>query len=130
MKDVKMSSEFKTVEITNYEIDFQLLQNLSKQWTYSLNIFVKNKAEDSEDSLLIKNIKDNTVIDANCVILHGRSFYTQWEYAAESALDIIEMLGFEVEDQEHLFNVFFWDTETLTHVSKIGLFDGNDFKLK
>jgi hypothetical protein len=121
---------FNMVELTDYKVDFQLIQHPTKQWIYCLQLYPDSNdpgyLSDNEEVPgygLAKRIKD-----VKAVLTYSRGTYSQWEYAAEAAIDIIELLGFNVEEASHEFSVIKWDGEK--HVRLTGIYSEQDFKLK
>jgi len=122
---------FNVIELADYTIDFQIIQNPNQNWTYCLQIFPSPYSPESLDENeyvpelgYVKKIKE---VDAG--LLYGREYYTQWEYAAETAMDIIELLGFRVTDEVHYFDICFWNNDTHERVIKKGMSDSLEFKL-
>jgi hypothetical protein len=122
---------YNVIELADYSVDFQIVQNPNKSWTYCLQIFPeKNNPGILDNDEFIPELGHvKKMKEADAVLLYGREHYTNWEYAGESALDIIELLGFRVNEEIHYFDVCFWDAETHERKTKKGMSDGLEFKL-
>lgn len=117
------------LELSDYTVDFQIIQNLSLNWIFNLQIFPSVDNSKMGEDEHIPGIGYIKKIEADAALLYSREFYTKWEYAAETAIDVIEGLGFNVDLDIHFFDVIFWDSNKQERVIKKGMSDGLDFKL-
>lgn len=129
-----VSKTFNLVELADYGIDFRIIQNVEKEWMYCLEFYTS--VDDYAPTILnipeevVEGLgKINRIENIDCILVYGRDFFTQWEYAAESAIDAVELLGFVVEDSKHEFDVLYWDAKLQEHIVKNAYYDGLDFKL-
>jgi hypothetical protein len=119
----------RVMEVADYDVDFQVVQHSDFTWSYYLEFYPMEGGE--------RLIEENQFVDGVGVIdlvenvtgllIPGKERYEQWEYAAETAIDIIELLGFDVYSGAHQFEIAFWDGIRNDREKKVGLFDGNDF---
>lgn len=122
---------FNLIELNNYIIDFQVIQLPAKPWVFSLHIFPQSEEGLIEENDHVEGMGiAHKIKDVNTVIIYSRESYSQWEYAAESALDIIETLGFTIdENNHHAFRVVFWDEATQQAQPKTAIFKDNEVRL-
>ena len=122
--------EFNVIEVSDYTLDFQIIQNPNESWTYCLQIFPAENNIESLDEEYVPNLgRIKKIKDVNAALIYGREFYTHWEYAAETVMDIVESLGFRVNEDLHYFEVCFWDNTKHERIVKKGVSDGVDFRL-
>ena len=116
---------FSLIELSKFTVDFQTIQSPEGIWIYCLQFYP------AEDNISIEPINlDYRIEKVNAVLIHSRGTYSQWEYAAEAAIDIIELLGFVVDDMVHKFNVTYWDKEKNDHIIKTGVYENLEFHLE
>lgn len=119
------------LEITDFDIDFQILQDQDGMWSFYIEIYPQQGGEHLlHQDQYIENIGNIELVEqVDGVIIPGKEKYTQWEYAAETAVDVIELLGFVTHTQTHVFEIGFWNNFSKTRDKCLGQFDGNDFRL-
>lgn len=122
---------FNVIELTDYTVDFQIIQNPNQTWVFCLQIFpIKDSPNILDDNEYIQDLGYvNRMVGTDAVLLYGREHYTQWEYAAETAFDMIELMGFRVDEGEHYFDVVYWNNDTHEKQIKKAVSDGIEFKL-
>lgn len=121
---------FKIVEFSAYEISFQVIQDIKKQWLFCLQFYPNVNNVGLIDTSMFSDLGSiEKVDDLDTLLIYGQEGYTQWEYCAEAALDTIESLGFPVYEQPHNFDVIFWDLENSCRVYEKGRCNGKDFKI-
>lgn len=125
---------FNLVEVSEYNLDLRMVQNPEKEWVYCLEFYPQQTTEiiDEEDMVheeVVEGLGRIHRVQVDGILIYGRDIFTQWEYAAEAAIDIIELLGFVVANSEHVFDVLFWDNKKREHNIKVGIYDGADFSL-
>lgn len=103
--------------IDNYAIEMGAIQNPDGVWELVLQLF--NQPDTEHES----NTPPEQVF-----MIHGKMTYDQWEYALDEGLNIIESLGFSV-NQDHEFDVLFWNNDTQVHDFKLAKFDGDQFNI-
>lgn len=121
---------FNVLELADYTVDFQVIQNLNLNWAFNLQFFpTDSNSKLTDEDEHIPGLGYIRKIEANAALLYSREYYTNWEYAAEIALDVIEGLGFKVDADIHFFDVIFWDNDNQERIIKKAMSDGLDFKL-
>lgn len=122
---------FNLLEIAEYNIDFRVMQNPEKEWVYCLEFYPHEAAAiiGNDDEIIEGLGKINRIKDVQGVLIYGRDCFTQWEYAAEAAIDIVELIGFVVDKGTHVFDILHWDAKTDEHEVSTGVYDGIDFSI-
>jgi len=123
-------STINILELSDYRIDFQVIQRIDKTWTFTLEIY--NGKDTSTQLIEDGNTINGAIVkcynDVDNVIIHSRSSHDVWEYAAENALDIVESLGFDIDNLEHRFKVLFLN-DSGSYDTKIALLKNDDLFL-
>lgn len=121
----------RVLEVSDYDVDFQLVQGPDKLWSYYLEIYpIPNENKLLEEYQHIEDVGHIELVeDVTGLIMPGKERYIEWEYAAETVIDVIELLGFDVYQTNHTFEVAFWNDTTKERDRKLGFFDGHDFHL-
>ena len=124
---------YKVSEIFDYQINFHIVQNEDKSWVpcFQFTPSLKNSSfgliQDKE--LLPKIGVVKKINDIDTILIYSKDKFSQWEYAAEEAIDAINNFGFIVNDGLHFFEVMYWNTDNLTRATKKAVYDGSDFRL-
>lgn len=120
---------FELTQITEYRIDLQVIQHPSGCWLFGLNFYpdADNGIIKDGDVVVGLGVAKKVVTDAT--IIYSRETYSQWEYAAESAIDAIETFGFDVEGAHHIFNVFAWSHEIGGYVTRQAEYANQEFRM-
>ena len=132
LKTFMPSNEYSTaiqpvVEYASYEVSFQVAQADDNSWHMVLFLYPNEDndqvCEEYNLGRHIPNLRKPHRVES--VVIHGRDCFSEWEYAAESAVDTIEGLGFQVHEKDYYFDVIYkGNVERRT-----GFCDGVDFKL-
>lgn len=120
------------IDLETYKVGFQVIQSLDGLWSSCIHFFP------DEDALSASSVKDGETVveqvnDVDVIMIHGQDDFNEWEYAAESAIAVIEELGFQVNNKSHYFDVIFTETNEDSDIPKQryerAICDGLDFKL-
>ena len=124
---------FKISEILDYQINFHIVQNQDKTWVpcYQFTPSTKNSLSGiiQDKEFLPKIGIVDKVNDIDTVLIYSRDTFSQWEYAAESAIETIDNFGFTIDDGPHYFEIMALNSDNITRTSKKAIFDGYDFSL-
>lgn len=120
---------FNLLQFTEYRIDFQVIQHYSGVWIFGLNFCPEEDHGLIKDGMFVDNIGIAKLVQADVVVIHSKQTFSQWEYAAEAAVDAIEAFGFDVETANHVFNVLFWNPSINDYVSAQAEYSNQEFKL-
>ncbi len=121
-----LTNSSKPTKIPNYYLDFKIVQRKNMCWTFELYVLPYK----TKKSFLNKSGKDSF---GKQLILPCRETFTEWEYAAEAAIDTIELMGFQVDGKYHEFDVYYRTAKTKSNalfIIQTGIFVDNEFSLK
>lgn len=125
---------FRVSEILDYQINFYIVQNLDNSWVPCYQ-FVP-----TAENPLLGIVRNKEVLpsigtvekvnDLDTVLIYSKDKFSEWEYAAEAAIETVDNFGFLIDDKKHYFDVMFWNEGKTARVSKNASYSGQDFKLE